>query len=270
MKQLLFLLAFFLAALQSWSQPYSLSDVVDSSVKEELIAKKEISHLYYNKSDYKLTLRPKSEFAQKTKDSWKSDEKPVFVIEKLYLINKQDYLSKTSLVDSERLNIDLISKSLRSFSTMKGIKYYSNTRKREETLYVDAYTFEKSKKDKSVPDKNSGDANGMVLYCMNNDHSLGKCFYKVSFLQSDNELNAIFDNVESVKYGPMTAVKPDNLQITIDVVDCGEDMLVYMFFEAKFPNISVFANKLTKSFTARVDAMYLWLEAQIIKNLSIS
>ena len=239
-----------------------LKDIFSSAVYTELVQNKTVSHLYYNEDSYTLNLRPNTELAKRTVDSWISNEKPIFVIEKLFLFNKQQFLANT---DKTTISIADVSRCIRAFSTMKGQQYYSNTRKRVETLYVDAYTFDKSNKSKAIADNTAGFADGLELYCMNEDHSLGKCFYKVNFMQTTNELSTQFTNIEPIKYGPITAVKPGNLQITVDVVDCSDDVVVFMFFEAKFPNIAVFASKLTKSFTARVDAMYNWFTTQLIK-----
>lgn len=244
------------------AQAIELKDIFPSDVCAELVQNETVSHLHYNEDSYTLNLRPNTELAERTVGSWTSAEKPIFVIEKLFLFNKQKFLANTGKTD---ISISDVSQCIRAFSTMKGQQYYSNTRKRVETLYVDAYTFDVANKSKAIADRTAGSADGLELYCMNEDHSLGKCFYKVNFMQTENELSAQFTNIEPIKYGPITAVKPGNLQITIDVVDCGDDVVVFMFFEAKFPNIAVFASKLTKSFTARVDAMYNWFTDQLIK-----
>ncbi|MCI5522737.1 MAG: hypothetical protein MR449_01225 [Spirochaetia bacterium] len=233
---------------------FSPLDVTTESNYEKLKSSGSLQSQQFDCSDVKLSLLPKSPFAQGFKYIWPSKNKnPALIGENLYLIPKSKLNSDTS-----KVTIEKASQIIRSISKMQGMQYYSNGEKRWTTLYKDAYCIKGPKDKTRVSDNTLGNANGQVQYCLLNDNSLGKTNYKLSYRQSDEEVSVEFENVTSVSIGPITGVSAGNLRIGLDVIDCGDDFLVYTVVIAKYPSIGLIENKLKNSFSARLSAIYNW------------
>ena len=73
---------------------------------------------------------------------------------------------------------------------------------------------------------------------------------------------AQFTILDSMGLGPFKAIYPGKMVINIVVVDCGEDLLLYMntdLYRIKFPGIK---GQITDSMTSRMDAVFKWFITQ--------
>lgn len=253
MKKLSLFLSSFFSLTASFAEPI-LSNEILQQVKEEKV----IQNIFLNEEKIELSLVPETELSKSSIAKWNSKQKPRFTTEKLFYLEK-------SLI-GESVNIDKVSKILRSISTMKGTEYYSNRHKKWETLYHEAYLIDSPENKKRIPDDISGSADGKTLYCMQDDNSFGKCYYELSYKQNDTEISVCFDNFESLKFGPITAAKPHNIKINLVVIDEGDYFIVYMICQAYYPNISILENKMIDSFNSRVDSIYNWFVNQCKTN----
>ena len=62
--------------------------------------------------------------------------------------------------------------------------------------------------------------------------------------------------------GPFNAIYPGKMKINILVVDCGEDILLYLNTDldsVKFPGIK---GQITDSMSSRMNAVYKWFTTQ--------
>ena len=55
---------------------------------------------------------------------------------------------------------------------------------------------------------------------------------------------------------------PENLKISLVIIDCGDEFLIYMPLQAKFPALGVFEKHLNQSFTSRLEAICNWFIMQ--------
>ena len=242
----------------SFASAYSASELVSSDVYETLRKEGSVSSKKFKEGTTELTLLPDGEFSSFISSMWTSKKNPVLIKENLYLIAKSE-LNKTQ---PESVTISKASQIIRSISKMQGMKYYSHSEKKYETLYKDAYCVSGPKSKTKVIDKTSGSADGQVLYCLLNDNSLGKTIYELKYHQSENEVCVSFENTTDVSIGPITAVDDGNLHIGLVIYDCGDDFLVYTVVEAKFPSMSFLENKMNESLSARMEAIYEWFIKQ--------
>lgn len=211
-------------------------------------------NVFLNNQKVELTLTPQTELGQEAVKTWTSKESPRLTTEKLFRIKKSDYEGE--------LSIEKISGIIRSVSTMKGQKYYSNRHKKVETLYHDACLIDSPENKKRIEDQTEGNADGLTLYCMQDDNSFGKCYYRLDYRQRENEVSVTFDNFEPLKFGPITAAKKHNVKINLVAVDSEDEILVYLLCQAYYPRISILEEKMIDSFNARVDAIYEWFTKQ--------
>ena len=241
------------------------SQVISPSLLEKVKKEGELQKVFLNDNKVELQFTPDSELSSLAVKHWDNSEKPRLTTEKLFYFDK-----KTLTENGERLsdiNIEKVSKIIRSISTMKGTEYYSNRHKKWETLYHDASLIKSPDEKVKIPDDTQGSADGKTLYCMQDDNSFGKCYYKLEYYERANEVSVCFDNFEPLKFGPITAAKAHNVKINLVVVDEGDYFLVYLMVQAYYPRIALLENKMIDSFNARVDSIYKWFIAQINKNI---
>lgn len=245
MKKNIFKLFYFLLTAFLFAEASISSDVL-----EKIKSSGEIENVFLGADEIKLSLVPNTELSKYLLNNWTYEEKPRLTTEKLFYLDKQSAGSE--------LSIEKVSKILRSISTMKGVEYYSNRHKKWETLYHEAYLLDSPEKKNRIPDDTEGSADGKTLYCMQDDNSFGKCYYSLSYRQTETEISVCFDNFEPLKFGPLTAAKAHNVKINLLAVDEGGYYLVYLMVQAYYPRISVFENMMLDSFNSRIDSIYKW------------
>jgi len=239
-----------------------IKGMVKAEQYQKLLEKSYISDSRDNGS-MELTLLPDTVYSDKVKASMieKGDKNYPFTYEGLYLLNKQWLLENSNSTKSE-ITIEDVSRITRSVSKMQGMKYYSTTKKKECVLYEKTYMVDKENGKTAIPDQNTGNADGQISYCMQDDNSFGVNHYMLKYFQSEDSMMAQFNITDTMGLGPFKAIYPGKMVINIVVVDCGEDLLLYMNTDldsVKFPGIKA---QITDSMTSRMDAVYKWFITQ--------
>lgn len=248
-------------AMEAWATPAAMKGRVNPKYYDELMSKGVVS-LIRDDGSMNLELIPETSYSQNVKGNMitKNAKNYPFTYESLYYMSKKDLL-KASNSSNTDVTLNDISRVCRSVSKMEGMTYYSSTRKRQEVLYSRAYMLDGPDGGK-IADQNTGNANGQVSYCMQDDASFGVCRYKLNYSQSDKEMLAVFSNLDILGLGPFKAIYPGLLTINILVVDGGDDILFYICCDldsVKFPGIK---GQITESMTTRMDAVYNWFLKQ--------
>lgn len=257
-KNLLFVLLILI------SIQFAFSQVLSDSILNELInsQNRKLQNTFLNEENVSLTLTPNTELSKKAISNWTQKEKPRFTTENLFFLKKATLVANSENPDNCDTSLDAVSKVIRSISKMKGIQYYSNGDKKWETLYHKSHLIDSLKTKKPIPDDLEGSANEKSYFCLQEDNSFGTCVYKLDYLQRNEnnpkEISVCFTNAESLKYGPITAVKPGNLNLNLVVIEQDTYYLVYIYVQAKYPSIPFLESRLNRSFNARVDAIYKW------------
>jgi hypothetical protein len=255
----IFSVLFILISQQVLAESFSVDNIVDKSILTELKEKGKIEKTYFNKKNSKLTLTPKTPLAEKNVKIWPGEKgAPVYVAEELYLLDKKSLGSG----DSNKTTIDFASKVIRSVSKMEGMKYYSHTDKKIETLYTECYCIKGPKDRTRIADDTNGSAEGKIMYCLQNDNSFGKTNYRLEYHQTENETSACFMNTTPIYMGIVKGIDTDDMRIGVVITDCGDTMLVYMLVQAKMPALSLFEKTMNDSFGSRLDAIYKWFILQ--------
>ena len=199
------------------------------------------------------------------------DEKPQL---KLLPLSEKSNLIKNKLIKKEQKNFFYTYETLyfipkqitvqkagelaRSISKMEGIKYYSNTKKKEVVLYKKAYTVEDASSKTKIADKTSGSADGKYIYALLDDNSFGQIRYKISYSQSEQELLTSFVNSDDIGIGPIRAIMPEKLIINLLVIPCKEGIVVYLCADLESKNLPGVKAKITDSISSRIDAISKW------------
>ena len=235
---------------------------VSSKYYDELIKDEYVSR-YRDNGSMELLLLPESTYATKIKGNMvqKDPKNYPYTFEGLYLLNKNELLSKGSSGKST-ITIDDVSKVVRSVSKMQGMKYYSTTNKKELVLYEKAYMIAGPGEKTKIADQNTGNADGQVSYCLQDDNSFGVNTYKLSYFQNSDTMLCTFEILDKMGLGPFKAIYPGKMLINVLVIDCGDYLLLYLNTDldsVKFPGIK---GQITDSMSSRMDAVYKWFTTQ--------
>ena len=231
---------------------YSAEGILGRDNFATLLSQKKIQANEFKPIEVKLSLLPKTQLAQRIATLWaSSSDVPSLVGENVYLIEKGN------------ITLDKASVILRSVSKMQGMQYYSNGEKKWTTLYHDAYCVSGPTEKTKIPDNTAGTADGVVQYCLLNDNSLGKTNYKVSYFQTDDEIAMQLENTTAVTYGPIKAVKPENLHINLVMTICDDYVVIYMNVKANFLSLGFLEKRMQRSLLARLDAIFNWFSEEI-------
>lgn|SRR5574344_116963 len=238
---------------------FSLEDILDAHTIDLLKQKGRLEKSYYNQDNVKLSLTPNTPLAKKAIQFWPaSKDAPVYIAEELFLLDKKNLGSG----DPSRVSIDNASKIIRSISKMEGMQYYSHKDKKIKTLYDQCYCIKGPKDRTKVPDDIYGNAEGKIMYCMQDDNSFGKTNYRLEYHQTEEETSAGFVCTTPIYMGIIKAIDTDNLRISLVITDCGDNLVVYMIVKARFPALSMFEDTMNESFGSRLDAIYKWFIKQ--------
>ena len=229
---------------------------IDGAIFQQLLEKGEYRVQYFKESGREFTLYPQTELGSLLTKTWTETKDPVFVAESLFLIEKPE--------GSNQLDTALISRIMRSVSSMEGIEYYSNSEKKMKTLYSQSYTIDNLEDKNRIPDNVDGSAENLSVYAFQEDGSFGDNYYQIDYRQRENEVSMVIRLMEPLKYGLVTAVKANNLVFNIDVLDKGSYLVMYVGAKVKFPAISLLENKLNKSFGSRITALHDWFKSSYI------
>jgi len=247
---------FFFVGIVAVAETATCSEL-DSDIFSQLIEKEKIYKTYYKQENIELELCPKTDITENIMENWTADEEPVFIAESLF------YLKKSEKRENE---IELISRLIRSFSSMEGIEYYSHSDKKMKTLYKKSYTVNNPQEKKRIPDEIECSLD-KVYYAFQEDTSFGENIYETKFLAKENTLSVVMRNEMPLKFGFITAVKKNNLVMTLSIIDKGDFFITYIMAQINFPSISLFESKVNKSFSARIDAMYNWIISNYLKTV---
>lgn len=228
----------------------SIENLFPSDTVLQLVKMGRMQRSFYGKKNVKLELFPDTQAGRDTAANWDGKKEPVFIVESLYLIPVTD--------EKNTADINDVSLVLRSFSKMTGMRYYSNSRKRYETLYTDVHCVNNPEEKKNVPDPLDVSADALVSYVYQKDRSLSGCVYRFSFFQTQNEIGARAVNTDEVQYKGFSILKPEHLVLNVHAVQTKEGIVFYILVRADAAKIPLVSEKLAKSYGSRADAIYEW------------
>ncbi|MBP3709691.1 MAG: hypothetical protein J6I73_04735 [Treponema sp.] len=236
---------------------------------EELVGKENAIKLcaegvivdFHTATAYEYALVPKSLFAGNAFQN-RVYAPEGYMVECLYLVDKNELVKNNARSSTADTSIDVVSKIVRSISKMEGMTYISPISGEEHILYKRMYTMAGKDDDTPVPDKTDGNANGLIIYMYQHDRLLGRCKYRISYYQSDDEIYMTFLNLTNINIGFIKAVKAEKFCANMIIVDCDGHYLVYIGGEAARKRISFISDGINKAFYARLDALYSWFVKQ--------
>ncbi len=257
MKKLAYILVLLSVGTLSFAQEtiqntLNLNDIFSGSVVEELKEHGQVQRNFYGEKNISLELAPNTELGNKAKNYWQRKKDPVFIVESLYQIEKNDATEKNT--------IEEIAVILRNLSEMTGIEYFSNSRQIWEVLYTDVYTVNNPDEKIKIEDPINKDIENLVSYVYQKDRSLSGTVYEFSYFNTEDEVSFRAINTENIMYGgfPFPIVNPENLVLTLIATDVGDSVIFYVLVQADVPKIPFVSERLAKSYSSRADAIFKW------------
>lgn len=219
---------------------------------DELIKMKKLTYINYDGKeegkiiDFKSTLCTRIERVLPLKT-------PLFTMDVLYLVKKENPIKDKD-----------ISKILCSISSLKGLQYYSPSRKKMRLLYKDSYTVKKEKKTNGIfeytktEDPKSENIDGLSIYACQEDLTFGKNIYQYSYFKDGMEVGVLASNVDPLYYSIFKALNAQDVNTYLVIYDMTEYLVVYTSIRAKFRKIIGLETKIKNSFMSRLDALSQW------------
>ena len=229
-----------------------LEDILSSEEVEELSRNGSIKRFIYGEKGATLELYPDTPLGNESANYWQRDKEPVFLVESLYLIDKNTKL--------EWNTVQKISDVITNLSEMEGIQYYSSSQKKMDTLYTDVYTVNNPIDKVEISDPKVEDVDGLINYVYQKDRSLSGTVYKFEYFRNNYEVGFRGINTEDIHYKIMNlkVVNPENLVLTLNATDVGDKVLFYLLVQADVPKIPFVSKKLATSFSNRAEAIFQW------------
>lgn len=186
-----------------------------------------------------------------------SIKNPLFTLEVLYFVKKTQKAKGRDL-----------SKILRSVSSLKGLKYYSSSRKKNRLLYKDSFVVEKKETKKGkfeyvrVDDPLDKAIDGLSILVSQEDLTFGKNIYKYDYFQDNYGMGLMVENVNSLYYSLFKAIDEKELNSYVIFHDVGDYLLIYASTKANFAKLYGLEKKIKNSFSSRLDALCGFLIAK--------
>ncbi len=148
---------------------------------------------------------------------------------------------------------------LLSISTMKGIEYYSQSRKKMRTLFTDSYVM-RSKEDKGrVPDFTVTDPlKEISFYADQTDKTFGENIYKTEYKSDGTSIWIQMSNETPMKYKFIKMVNPGDISINVAVRKIDEGLLFYGVTGVHTFSFLGLERAKKESFYNRMKALYGW------------
>jgi len=230
--------------------PKGFENLMDTALLGELEKSGELKHTF----DDKVTLRyfPDIKLRANIIKELKQSN-PIFGVEVL-LTYKMD--SKNFSQEKELLALYNI---LRSIQTLKGIKYYSDSRGRMRIMFHDAYVVDSPETKNKVPDRLVSIVPAYsTLFIYQNDSSFGENIFETVYYSESGYFLMKMENLTKIWYGIVPLIDPHNLNYIIFIYPRGDTILFYSVVCVNAFNLFGIAESKIASFYNRIKALYNW------------
>jgi len=195
-----------------------------------------------------------------------AEQKPGLAVETVFALPRQ----RPTDPAKEKAELAAIYGLMRSFSTLKGIEYYSITRKAMRVLYAESYRIDDAVKRNPLPDEPFPAPDAIpaseTLLVFQKDLSLGANVYRYSFTSFPDAVLAEATNLTKMSYSIFPAVAPEKFKTRILVIQADDAIVFYMVSAADCP--SIVRSRLGESLANRAEALFRWFSAKSPEFLS--
>ncbi len=225
------------------------SDLFAQSVQTgKKILEPESSWFKNHEQDTDFDLIPDCEYKNQILNDRVAKTNVPFVGEQLYVVRKNG-----------NFDIKEAARIFTSVSEMKGMEYYSTTRKKYAELYKTAGFVKSLEEPEFVNDYKLSECDRKTFYALLDDKSFGKNIYRLDYRQNENTLFVRLSNADPMGIGSIKAVRPYNMVMNILLVDEGDQLEIYLGTDVNMKKIPGMKKQISDSLVSRMDAIYKWL-----------
>lgn len=233
----------------------NIIDYLSTSEKELLYSEGEISRYFFDK-DLPSYMFPTNFESEVLENISKLDV--TIGVESLYFLKYSDLITK------ENSSMLSIYNTLLSIKTMKGIEYYSKSRKKMRTLYTESYGIKSLDNTEPLDDPVYTTIPGILTrYLLQTDKTFGENLYKAVYKYDGNTIWINMVNETKMKYSfiPMVGVGKMSVSLLVRAIDDG--LLFYGVSTAETSSFLGLAKSKKESFYNRIKAMFTWFSDQM-------
>ena len=237
----------------------NIIDFLSYSEKEQLYSEGEISRYFFDKElpSYLFSTDYESDLLEII-----SKLDVTIGVESLY------FLKYSRLNTKENTSILSIYNTLLSVKTMKGIEYYSQSRKKMRTLYTESYGIESLDNKEPIDDPVYTSIPGILTrYMLQTDKTFGENLYKAVYRYDGNTIWINIVNETKMKYSFIPMVDKGNMSVSLFVTTTDEGILFYGVSTSETSSFLGLAKSKKESFYNRIKAMFMWFSDQIEVNV---
>lgn len=191
---------------------------------------------------------------------------PIIGVEILLL-----YKTDIDFTDEKKGKLVFLYNVLQSISTMKGIEYYSYSRKRMRIFYHDAYVINSPDEKKKIDDPfvgNNVDNNSdsipekSELFAYLKDSSFGNYVCHIKYSYDGEAFVMEMQNLTQIWYTIIPLIKPYKLKSYIIIIPLTREILFYGFSCLRTIDLFGMAEGRKESLYYRIKALYDWFRTQ--------
>ncbi|MCK5673345.1 MAG: hypothetical protein KAH95_08205 [Spirochaetales bacterium] len=255
MKKLTGILLLLFISIFNISAAENIIDFLSPAEKGLLYSDGEISRYFFDEElpSYIFPTDYKSDLLEKI-----SKLDVTIGVESLFLLKYSDLIIKdnTSMLS--------VYNTLLSVKTMKGIEYYSQSRKKMRTLYTESFAVKDMDSTDPIDDPVYKTIPAILnRYLLQTDKTFGKNLYKAVYKYDGSTIWINIVNETKMKYSFIPMVNKGNMSVSLFVTAIDDGLLFYGVSTAETSTFLGLAKSKKESFYNRIKAMFTWFEDQL-------
>jgi hypothetical protein len=237
-----------------------LDELLDPSAFQALMASEQetITEVRFKTST--PVLLPRHSYTRELIAHTLQDLEPSFLVETLRVYHKPSGASFPAWSETER---SALFNQCLALSTLAGLEYYSESRKRMRTFYETSTVIDSPETKRPLPDPAYDTPPvSALLYVRQKDLTFGDNIYRYEYRALSDALLFTQENLTTLSLVLIPAVGKNRLRSVVAVFDAGADLLVYMLSAAKAASLPGLNERVGDSFSNRADAILRWFVSQ--------
>ena len=151
--------------------------------------------------------------------------------------------------------------------TLEGLEYYSASRKKMRTLFLQSYVIDGPDSQNRVTDPRVAGvpaAGSVTLF--QQDNTFGKNKLTLTYEVTSSTIHMVTENITRFYWGLIPLIKPERLHMHVLIHMTENFILYYGNFGAKALRLRLFEKRIHDSFYNRLVALYGWFEQKLPSN----
>lgn len=228
-----------------------LFPALDAAQIDELVKNHELSHLISMEDG--PVLAPGTSFFAKVRDDLASFDY-TFGVEVVNIIPRA--YGEYATGDLANMLLEL--------STLEGLEYFSASRGKMQTLFIQSYVIDSPESRVRVDDPAiDGVPEKGSLTVFQEDNTFGKNINTVEYEITPSMIHLITKNVSTFTWTILPIIRPGRLHMHAAVLRDEDFLIYYGNFGARSLRISLFEKRIHDSFYNRIVALYRWFEDKL-------